>query len=396
MIADAQPYQVFGPLSPETHRALEADIEKRGVQVAVEVDENGEILDGHHRKQIADKLGLDYETEVRYFATEEEKIAHVIMLNLARRHLGPIEWGQAFGKLLATKGVDRGKGANQGELSATVAECAESLGVRARTARHRMKQADDFEALPDNLQAKVRDKRLKLTAAKKLVHREQMLADARARAADLAGLPAEIVHGDFRETTTKPESVDLIFCDPPYTEEFLPLYQDLSKFAQRVLRPGGWCLAYTATAFLPQIVSMMGEHLTYGWAFAIHHTGGCVRFFKLNIDNVWKPILGFYKPPLDAWWPPLADMVSGGREKDSHEWQQAAGEAAHYIEKLCPEPGVVLDPMCGSGTTCVAAVRCGRRTIGIEIEEDVAAVARSRVKDESERIAEQEKARSSA
>ena len=32
---------------------------------------------------------------VRTFATEEEKIEHVIKLNLARRHLEPWQWGQA-------------------------------------------------------------------------------------------------------------------------------------------------------------------------------------------------------------------------------------------------------------------------------------------------------------
>ena len=50
-------YQLFNPLSAEEYAALEADIAKRGVLVAVEQDQQGNILDGHHRVEIAAKLG---------------------------------------------------------------------------------------------------------------------------------------------------------------------------------------------------------------------------------------------------------------------------------------------------------------------------------------------------
>jgi len=40
---------------------------------------------------------------------------------------------------------------------------------------------------------------------------------------------------------------------------------------------------------------------------------------------------------------------------------------------------IILDPYCGSGTTCVAAKKLGRRWIGIEIDEKYAAIARARI-----------------
>jgi len=40
---------------------------------------------------------------------------------------------------------------------------------------------------------------------------------------------------------------------------------------------------------------------------------------------------------------------------------------------------LILDPFCGSGTTCVAAKKLGRRYIGIEIDPTYADIARRRI-----------------
>lgn len=82
------PYQLLPSLSPEDYAALEEDIIARGVLVPVEYDEAGNILDGHHRVQICESLGLvDWPRFVRKGLTEEEKRAHARALNLSRRHL---------------------------------------------------------------------------------------------------------------------------------------------------------------------------------------------------------------------------------------------------------------------------------------------------------------------
>lgn len=82
------PYQLLPPLAPEDYAALEADIIARGVLVPVEYDEAGNILDGHHRVQICQSLGLvDWPRFVRKGLSEEEKRAHARALNLSRRHL---------------------------------------------------------------------------------------------------------------------------------------------------------------------------------------------------------------------------------------------------------------------------------------------------------------------
>jgi DNA modification methylase len=51
-----------------------------------------------------------------------------------------------------------------------------------------------------------------------------------------------VLHGDFREvldeSVLEDDSVDLLLTDPPYGEQHLSIWGDLSKFAARVLRPG--------------------------------------------------------------------------------------------------------------------------------------------------------------
>jgi phage N-6-adenine-methyltransferase len=81
-------YQVVPPLTAAEFASLAADIEVRGVQVAVELDEHGNVLDGHHRIRACRELGITWWPEVtRHGLSEAEKRRHARTLNLARRHL---------------------------------------------------------------------------------------------------------------------------------------------------------------------------------------------------------------------------------------------------------------------------------------------------------------------
>lgn len=50
------------------------------------------------------------------------------------------------------------------------------------------------------------------------------------------------------------------------------------------------------------------------------------------------------------------------------------------LVSLFTDPGdLILDPFCGSGTTGIAALRLGRRFVGIEKNESMAELARERI-----------------
>ena len=81
-------YQVMPKLTAEEYAELKADIEQRGVMVPIEFDEAGNVLDGYHRLQICEELGIkDYPKVIRAGMTEAEKLTHARKLNIARRHL---------------------------------------------------------------------------------------------------------------------------------------------------------------------------------------------------------------------------------------------------------------------------------------------------------------------
>ena len=81
-------YQLLPSLSDVDFNGLVRSIADNGVLVPIEVDEDGNILDGHHRVAACEKLELaDWPKIVRIGLSEDEKRAHVRQINMARRHL---------------------------------------------------------------------------------------------------------------------------------------------------------------------------------------------------------------------------------------------------------------------------------------------------------------------
>ena len=80
-------FQFMPPLLPSEYASLTESIRQHGIQVPVLVDENGAIIDGHHRDMIAAELGIDCPRDVRTGLTDSVKRTLAISLNKDRRHL---------------------------------------------------------------------------------------------------------------------------------------------------------------------------------------------------------------------------------------------------------------------------------------------------------------------
>lgn len=80
-------FQALPPLAPDEYRALEDSILAHGVQVPIVVDENGTVIDGHHRQKITNHHGLPCPSVTKSGYTEAEKRTLALSLNIDRRHL---------------------------------------------------------------------------------------------------------------------------------------------------------------------------------------------------------------------------------------------------------------------------------------------------------------------
>jgi hypothetical protein len=73
--------------SPEEWDSLKQSIKANGLYLPIIVNQNGTILDGHHRYKACQELGIEPETIVREFSDKLEERLFVIGCNLTRRQL---------------------------------------------------------------------------------------------------------------------------------------------------------------------------------------------------------------------------------------------------------------------------------------------------------------------
>ncbi|AFH22638.1 hypothetical protein OSG_eHP31_00130 [environmental Halophage eHP-31] len=192
----------------------------------------------------------------------------------------------------------------------------------------------------------------------------------------------EVRHGDFRNVLDAVDnnSVDHVVTDPPYDEDALELWAALGAHAARVLKPGGFLIAYSGKAHLPAVHDALRSHLDYHWQAVVNHAGPGAKIFSRKLRTGYKPILIYTNGDPDLQDDFVTDVIGGGgREKDDHDWQQAEAEAAKLIESFTEVDDRICDPMCGSGTIGVAAHRLNRRCLLVDEDGDAVETAREKV-----------------
>jgi tRNA G10 N-methylase Trm11 len=84
----------------------------------------------------------------------------------------------------------------------------------------------------------------------------------------------------------------LIFTDPPYGNEYIPLYHELAKLALRVLKPGGSLVFYVGHIIIDQVVGIFNKFsltdnnsrkLKYWWTLAVKHSGHHTKIHPRHI-----------------------------------------------------------------------------------------------------------------
>lgn len=395
-----------------------------GLLQPIVINANNELVDGQRRIKAYIKLGR---TEIPFFRVNlEEIILGEFHANTNRKDLTTSERvaiSNAVEEVMreCSRGVGRPRGNqkvsantiidNEHSLDSTKSEVKKNnvvklptfsgrikdnisryLGVTRNTLEKEKKIVEAAEQNPESFEELMKKVDLKKISVDKAFHeiqkqikKAQILASIRSTTNNTLSSNVTLMHGDFRQLseTILNESIDLIFTDPPYAAESIPLYEDLAVAAHNVLKEGGSLVTYVGHYAIRKVIEIIeNAGLTYWWPIAVILSGSFAKYYPRHVTIKWKPLLWFIKGDRLSATDFLSDVVkSDTPSKGLHEWEQSIVEAEHVILTLTAEGQTVFDPMMGSGTTGAAAVQFGRRFIGIELDYDKFEIAKARIGD---------------
>lgn len=415
------PYQLLPELTLEEFAALKADIAARGVIVPVVIDaETGETIDGHHRLRAWTELraaGVKVgpcPRDVRRFASDAERIEAAVSLNLTRRHLTAKQRAEVA-RRLRDEGWSLRRIADEakvhpetirrdlrGVADATPATVtgvdgksypARRPSIIVTSERDQERAAAALRSLGEEAPAKLLD----LNRAEervRLANLARRRAEAATGASERAGAGFELRTGDFRDVLADlPDaSIDAIVTDPPYNSEGVPLYEDLARFAARVLKPGRLAAVYAGHVRLDEEMELLAAGgLTYVWHGVNVLPGRNTKIRSRMVVGQHRSVLLFsagpYRPRRWIYDLTTAEGRGGPDERPLHPWQQALDPVRHWV-RMVSEPGeLVCEPFLGSGTTALAAVLEDRRVLGCDVDAGAVATAAERLRSAAEETA---------
>jgi ParB-like chromosome segregation protein Spo0J len=400
-------YEKLVPEIPEQEfAAIKADINEKGQLVPITVNDQGIILDGHHRYRACQELGIECEFVEKNFNNGLLEKLFIIDANLKRRHLNSFQRielalkekpileeiarlnSEANLKQNYIKNYYYSKAPSVRNL--TVGRVDDQIGKKSGSSRDTVRKVQTLlERAPEGLKEKLEIGKITINKAFKNLLNEERRQEIITKARSIAITTNSnerflLINNDFRQVKRmRGNSIDLIFTDPPYGKKYLPIYQDLAKLASKTLVENGSLITYVGHYAIPEIIQYMkAAGLDYYWMLAVKLGARFPRHHPRRIVIKYKPLLWFVKRrgrdrktvAIDY----ISDFIeSKTPDKNFHDWAQSQIEAHHVISRLTVENQIVLDPMMGSGTTGSAALQLKRKFIGIEINPQTFEIAKA-------------------
>jgi len=380
------------PLNSEEYSQLEKNCIEDGIRDKIIIWDDY-IVDGHNRFNIAEKHNLKYETEEIALDNEEDVKVFIINLQLGRRNLVEfvkIELLQIRKEILKALGKEKMSSGGKGlsTIDKPSHNTRETLSKELNISSGKLAQAEVvIKKADEKTKEKLRSGEVSINNVYQEIKKEEKKEDVRIERQKLSEIgktkkiDIDFRLGDFEEVfkDIKDGSIDCIITDPPYPLEFIDCYSKLSRFAKRVLKPNGFCIAYAGHINLPEVTKRMSEHLTFYWIFCMHQPGVTKIVQPRKIMASWKPIL-IYQNGFKQNSKVIRDyFTSEQMEKDGHDWQQSISGVAYLVEMFTKPGDLVLEPFAGSGTTIKVCIDKGRKIIASEIDEDTYNIAKAKL-----------------
>jgi len=381
---DKEFHDLIPPLTKEEYETLERSIVNEGCRDAI-VTWKSIVVDGHNRFEICQNHNKTFGTVEKEFGSREDVKVWIIRNQFGRRNLPAYERARLALKLeeiFRAKAKEHmseggGSGVSGHQNSDEAINTFDEIGKLSNLSHDTIRKVKVIEekSTPE-IKEKLRSGESSIHEAYQQVKKNelQQKREDKKKKEEVAEIPKDIkvLYGDFMVVGSEipDNSVDLILTDPPYAREYLPQWEKLSLFAKRVLKPSGFLITYSGQLNFNEVIKILDNNLIYYWTFSLIHKGGNQLILARTILCGWKPILIYQKHPFKKLEFQVSDIIMGsGREKDTHEWQQAEDELATLITHFTNPGDIIVDPFAGSGTTVIACYRCKRKPIGIEIDE---------------------------
>ena len=388
--------QLFPMLSDSELREMADSIKKEGLLNPC-VRQNDVLLDGRNRIAACKLAGV--EPHFSEYAGDSP-VAFIIGANLARRHLDkgqkialaieiePHFAEEAKKKMVAGGGDKKSESAKSGmgqsykpDHKPIIArdQAAKSVGISGKlvSAAKAIKAADPvrFE--------KVKQGKLSVAKAKKEIKAEHDKRDLDAAQKNVGESKRKSIESvcDLRvcscaELFASGIKPDAVITDPPYPQEFLPVFTDLAEGCELVGVP--LVAVMSGQSYLPEVMRRLCEHLKYRWTLAYMTPGGqAVQQWKAKVNTAWKPVLLFGVAV--EWFGDVAVSKPNDNDKRFHDWGQSESGMADLVERLTKPGQLICDPFLGAGTTAVVSLALGRRFIGCDIDTAHVKQAKARV-----------------
>jgi ParB-like chromosome segregation protein Spo0J len=170
-------------LSPEEYKSLKESIKENGLHFPIVVNQDGIILDGHHRYKACQELGIEPKTLVREFKDKLEEQLFVIDCNLVRRQLNNFQRIELAlkSKPILEATVKRneslgGKGGKGVRFLTPLGRVDERIGERAGVSRDTVRKVEKIlenELITDKIKQDLRLGNVSINEAYKIVELDQ-------------------------------------------------------------------------------------------------------------------------------------------------------------------------------------------------------------------------------
>lgn len=187
---------------------------------------------------------------------------------------------------------------------------------------------------------------------------------------------------------------DLVLTDPPYGINAANYKRGGTKHGNSLAKSrdygyADWDKKPPSKEYFREMIRLGGEQIFFGGNYFANHLPPSPSWIVWDKDNgnndyadcelIWTSHKKAVRKVKWKWHGMFQENMKN-KEKRVHPTQKPLGVMLWILERYSNPTDLILDPFCGSGTTCVAVKLLGRNYIGIDISEEYCEIARARLR----------------